>query len=442
MDIQQSPILRHQISPAMRQSLECLQKPVFELQTYIQTEALSNPVLEVSVPSIQEIPQRADFDIVFRDDDGWNGYSDQDGQQDILSFFSTEKTFSQYLCDQLGEMRLVDDSLRRLTTYLIGCLDRRGYLDCSIEELAAERNCSVFDLEQALYALQMLDPVGVGARDLSECLMLQLVQTDYFNELNIRLIQDGLPMLAAKDYKGLAKKFHVDILQIMESAKVIQGFNPIPSRGFPGKELITYSIPEAYIQVQENQLIVTLNKSFIPAVSLSEEYTTMLKESTDKELRAYLRQKVSEASAIIEGLESRTNTLTNLLAALVELQRDFFLGGPLRPLTMQMMAERIGVSVSTVSRAVQDKTIQFGGQILTLRSFFTVPLHTADGAVTSRDTIKQKLRAFIQSENPAHPLSDDALCAALEGVGMHVARRTVAKYRAELGYDIASRRVR
>lgn len=428
------------LSPAMRQSLECLQLSIASLQEYVQEVSLSNPVLEVSTTDMAAAMQEDDA-IEYREHALWYGRTTQE-PTDALSLMTREETFCEYLYGQIGQMALIDDGLRPLCMYLVGCLDRRGYLDCPLDELAGEYGCDAALMEQALYAVQMLDPPGVGARDLTECLILQLMQGKNFNALTLRMVREGLDLLAAGDYAAMAQRFRATEDEVRRAADAIRALNPIPSRGFPGGEMTGYTVPEAEISCHDGTLTVTMNSHLLPQVGLSEEYRHMMAQTPDQEVRQYLKQKFSEADALVENLHSRGRTLSAILSAVVQVQRSYFLEGVLQPLTMQQLATQLRLSTSTVSRAVQDKTVQFAGQIVPLRSLFTTPVRSSDGSAASSQAIKQQLQSFLRAEDPTAPLSDDALQSALETVGIHISRRTVAKYRGELGYDIASRRKR
>ena len=296
------------LTQTMRQSLDCLQLSAPELAEYVQEVALSNPLLDVQSPTYYEaeLPSEAApaerEPLEVREADSWRGvtFSGMEDVQDFTAFLTREKTFRDHLTEQIGQMKLVDDELLRLCRFLIDCLDERGYLDCPLEELSREFDIPLFSLEQALFAVQMLDPPGVGARNLSECLTLQLT-----------LI---------------------------------------------GRE-----------------------------------------------------------------------------------QHGFFCGGEaLLPVTMQQLSEKMGVSTSTVSRAAQNKYIQFQGRIIPVRSFFTTAIRP-DAAVSSH-AVKQRLQSLIRAEDPAAPLSDEALRLALSALGIEVSRRAVAKYRAEMDIPSSSQR--
>ena len=352
------------------------------------------------------------------------------------------ESFAEYLEGQLGTIPYLDARLRELCRYLIGCLNSAGYLDCPLTELAEELGVPLFEMEQALLAIQTLDPPGVGARDLSECLLLQLAQGKHFTEENIHLLRSGLPLLAEEDWDGLARLLGVSREQAKRDAEVIRSLNPIPSRGFASAERPVYLVPEATVFCRDGEVIIEMERGSQPKVELNQYYCSLLGSGEDTpETRDYLRRMMAEANELISGLQSREKTLRQILGAIVKGQRDFFLkGAALASLTMQQVAEELGLSTSTVSRAVKDKYLSFQGRSLALRSFFVAALPTGEGV--SPQTAREHIRRFIAAEDPALPLSDEALREALGNLGINASRRTVAKYRGEMGIPSSTQRKR
>lgn len=398
MQLEQKQTLSQKLvlTQTMRQSLDCLQLSAPELSEYVQEVALSNPLLDVQSPT----------------------------------YYETE---------QIGQMKLVDDELLRLCRFLIDCLDERGYLDCPLEELSREFDIPLFSLEQALFAVQMLDPPGIGARNLSECLTLQLAQGRSLDPLALKIARDGLEMLGKRNFSGLAALLGVSVGEARAAAAKILALNPIPSRSFAGSEQIAYVAPDAEFSVQQGQLVIELNERILPRLSVNAEYAALMNTSDDPEVQRYVKEKLSEAQALIKGIHTRCDTLIQMLTLIGREQHGFFCGGEaLLPVTMQQLSEKMGVSTSTVSRAAQNKYIQFQGRIIPVRSFFTTAIRP-DAAVSSH-AVKQRLQSLIRAEDPAAPLSDEALRLALSALGIEVSRRAVAKYRAEMGIPSSSQR--
>ena len=431
----------------MRQSLDCLQLSAPELSEYVQEIALSNPLLDVQAPTYYETqlpsetaPSEREAAEV-RESDAWQSVSagrGGDTPSDFTAFLVREKTFRDYLNEQIGQMKLVDDALLRLCRFLIDCLDERGYLDCPLEDLAREFDLPLFSLEQALFAVQMLDPPGVGARNLTECLTLQLAQSRSFDERALTIARDGLELLSRRDYNGLAALLGVSTGEAKEAAAKILALNPIPSRSFAGSEQIAYVAPDAVFSMQQGHLVIELNERILPRLSVNAEYSA-LSTSDDPEVQRYVKEKLSEAQALIKGVHTRCDTLLQLIRLIADEQHDYFCsGGELAPITMQQVAEKMGVSTSTVSRAAQNKYIQFQGRTIPLRSFFTTAIRS-DAAVSSH-AVKQRIRSLIQTEDPASPFSDEALRLALSALGVEVSRRAVAKYRTSMDIPASSQR--
>lgn len=439
MELTQKQSQKLSMTAAMLQSLELLQLPVCELASRLQDAALSNPLLEVELPGVGTLAEEGHT--VLRESSRWNNLPSSRGDNNSLENLAGAhtETFSEHLAAQLRQSRLLKPGpFLRLCLYLTDCLDERGYLTIPLEELAAEQGCTAAEAEQALFAIQMLDPPGVGARDLTECLILQLAQSPDFNALTVRMARDGLEALAARNYAELSRRFHASEVEVRRASAVLLSLNPIPAAGFGAAAPTLYAVPDAVVHIEGETVVMELNERALPRLTVDRSYATALQESGDSSVRTYVREKLTEANALSGALQARRDTLTALLAALVDLQGDYFRSGTLRPLTMGEMAERLGVSVSTVSRAVNEKLVEFRGRSIPLRTFFPAAL-TVGGAVAG-ETVRQKLAWFVSREDPAAPLSDEALRLALSAAGLDVSRRTVAKYRAQLGIAAANQR--
>ena len=432
---------RQILSPMLRQSLQYLQMPITELAEYLQEQSLSNPLLEV------DYAPGSDFALPISVVEGGGiqgGRRSPEGSAaDAFYASSRPESFSEYLMEQVNCMQQVDETTRTVCCFLIECLDSTGYLSCSLPELAGELELPLYDVEQALYLLQMLEPAGVGARDVTECLLLQLAQGKDFTATNIRMIREGLPLLAKRDYAALSR-LNLPLKAVYESETVVKALNPIPSRGFySGDAYHNYIVPEATVICRDGQLTVEMNTRSLPRISPSQEYTAMLGRTEDTEVQDYLRKCLTAAKSTIAQIDSRQSTLQSLLLVIIRRQQGYFMGtDQMQPMTMQQVADEMRLNTSTVSRAVKDKYIQFQTRLIPLRSLFSSSLQGDDGSLVSADAVKQQLRLFIRAEDPGAPLSDEALTAALASVGVHISRRTVAKYRAELNIPTAAARKR
>lgn len=430
------------LTQTMLQSLELLQFSAAELQTYLQEAALSNPMLSVEdAPP----PDTGSFELLRERE--YTAFSrpgtSASGEEtpDFTAFYARPRSFADHLKEQLGQMKLLDGATLARCLFLVDSLSSSGYLDCPLEELAQETGQTLFDMEQALFVVQALDPVGVGARSLSECLLLQLAQGRNFTELNIHLVCWGLPLLARRDLSGLCELLGAPEEDILRAVETVRRLNPIPSQGFLTEQGCGYVRPEAVIRCAEGRVLVEMNDRLLPRVQLDPTYCSMLTDG-DAEVRAYLAQKQAEAKALLTNLDHRARTVARVICAVVQAQAPHFLhGADLTPLTMRQLADMLELNVSTISRAVRGKYVQFGSHVFPLRSLLTAPLQAAAGAV-SAEAAKQRIRRFIAAEDPLHPLSDETITQALEQAGISLSRRTVAKYRAEMDIPVAGLRKR
>lgn len=467
MELMQRQEQKQILSQSQRQSLEILQMPVLELQEYLQDKALENPLLELELPQELHLPDPAEHaaEETGGEADRWEATGSEsaavwdlpagemagdwnrggDGEWDRMATLADPadrgESLAQALHEQLLRMPGLTDGLRRLADYLADCLNENGFLEFALEDLAAEQGVSVFEMEQALYLLQSLQPTGVAARTLPECLVLQLAQTKDFNEHTVRLVREGLELLARNNMTAIARLLECTPAQAQAAAKAVRALNPRPAQGY-GTGPLAYQIPEAVFRRENGQLVIELERRLAPRLQLNEQNCALLQQSGTPEAKAYLKERRAEAQQLLRAVNERESTLVRLLRQLAQDQQDFFLrGGPLKPMTLTQMAQSLGLSLSTVSRAVQGKTLQFEGKSLPLKRFFSAGVPVEGGQVSS-ESIKRQLLRFVQAEDPAKPLSDEALRAALEAVNLPVARRTVAKYREELGIPSSSARRR
>ncbi len=439
MELKQSVAQKQKLSltPRMRQSLEYLQVSLIELDEMLREEALSNPLLIVRSPSFEGAPPvRRRESSALRSQAAW----DRSGQEmDPLDRYVRDATFQEHLEEQLGQFPGLDREMLWICRYLVGCLDERGYLDCALEELEEEIHIPYERLEQALFVIQMLDPPGVGARSLSECLTLQLAQGDHFDELTLHIIQSGLESLAKGDRRGLCKRFSAEPGAVAAACDTIRSLSPIPSRGFRGREQVPYVVPDALISRRGGKLTVELDHAAMPQVEIDLEYAGGLADPSDQEVQRYIQEHTAKARQLIGCVDGRYRTLLRLLHVVTALQRDLFLGGDLRPMTMQQVAGEMGLNVSTVSRAVKDKWICFEGRCFPLRELFTAAVPVSEEGISAQ-MVKRQIWELIREEDRGSPLSDEQIRAALEREGIQVSRRAVAKYRSQLQIPASSMR--
>ena len=348
------------------------------------------------------------------------------------------ESLSAFLCDQLERKRLPKPMLA-LCKYMAELVDEDGYLAQEDLDGLTELKIPADMVERALDTLQSLEPAGVGARDLSECLVLQLSRQKQPVPYAMDIAARFLTELGRGHYGPIAKALGADTAEIQAAEKAIAALAPHPGRAFEPAEPTVYVRPDVFVVELDGELRVVLNEYYLPKISVNPYYENMARNGDDAEARTYLREKLRQTKWLLESMERRGSTLRRCAEAILETQRAFFEGKTteLAPMKLTTLAEALSLHPSTVSRAVRDKYLQCRQWTYPLRYFFNRAVGQRD---MSRQAVKQRLLLRLKDEDPAHPLSDQALCALLTGEGISVARRTVAKYRMELGIGTASAR--
>ena len=455
MDIQNKQSLqqRQVLTPNIALALEVLRMPVLELQNFLEHQMEENPCLELG-----DAPESASQDANGKSEEPTRHLHDEglspgrrvmegrdpdegsdDDERSFEQQFTIPPSLHESLIVQLG-CQFLSKETRRLGEVIIHHVNENGYLEVSLEELAAEIGASIEQFAEALQMVQHLDPPGIGARDLRECLMIQLEHVENFKEcrgLSYRILRDHFPLFVQHRLPVLARAVGASPQQVDEAVKLIKQLNPKPGRAFGGALPPTLR-PDLIIHHRERHYDVELNEQEIPRVILSSTYRRMLQSSdTPSDAKEFLAKKFRAASWLIKAIDERNTTLLAVARCLVSLQRDFLEHGPraFRPLTQAQVASLIGRHPSTVSRAISGKTIDTPYGVFQLERFFasSVPQKEDDGASDVSDArIKSELQQLIAAENQQHPLSDAALASALAERQIIVARRTIAKYRTAL----------
>lgn len=437
------PELRQQmkLSPQVLQSMEVLQMNAQELLDYLNRMTEENPLLEQEEPAAL----RAEYEALCRKaswlDGGISGPVGVTGEMRERGAEDRRlDSLAAFLRDQL-ERRRLPEPLLALCRYLAELVDGDGYLTEEDLEGVAELRIPHAMIHEALRILQSLEPAGVGARSLSECLLLQLDRLPNVPPGTRELAERYLPERGRKRYSFLAAALDLPESDIREAERVIAGLEPHPGRAFQPAETAVYVRPDIFILEDGGTLRVVLNEYYLPKVSISSYYTRLLKDSGEEETQVYLRQKLQQARWLLNSLERRGATLRRCAEALAQAQADFFTGASqeLRPMSRTALSEELGVHPSTVSRALRDKYLQCRQGTYPLGYFFNRGLGEGE---TSRQAVKRRLLELVRQEDPARPLSDRELCVRLACGGVEVARRTVAKYREELGIPSSAGRRR
>ncbi|MDA0990740.1 MAG: RNA polymerase factor sigma-54 [Verrucomicrobia bacterium] len=460
LSLSQSQRLQMMLAPQLRQSLEMLQVPILELRAMIQSELEQNPTIE-EVPSAKEtveiepgdgqVDEKAakeemDFDKEFEAlaklDDEWRDYFFQDLQQTSHGAVDEEKR--QFMMDSIPQKESLQEHLMaqlhlaelseadsQIGELLIGSIDDDGYLTVSIEELAESTGTDPEQLSDILLIVQDFHPTGVGARDLKECLLIQLDRLDNTDSLAATLVRDHLDRLGGRKYADIARALKITPEEVQQAAKIVATLDPKPGRVY-SDEATTYVLAEIVVQKIDGRYVVVLNDDQLPHVRISNHYRKLMQEAETKpEVKQYIQERIRAGAFLIKSIHQRQRTIERIACEIVETQQEFLDHGVshLKPLTMAEIAEVVGVHETTVSRAVSGKYMKTPKGIYELKYFFTPGIRTSDGGQVSNKTVKDIINSLVGTEDPEKPLSDQELMAKLKEKGINIARRTIAKYR-------------
>ncbi|MFQ5683892.1 MAG: RNA polymerase factor sigma-54 [Candidatus Binatia bacterium] len=315
--------------------------------------------------------------------------------------------------------------------YIIGNLNDNGYLALSLEEVCQATEASLEEAESILKRIQFFDPLGVAARDLRECLLIQLESLDLSGNLAVRIVSDHLSQLETKRYEKLARELEVPIEEVIAAAHLIASLEPKPARGFEEEEVRTI-IPDVFVEKVEDKYVVFLNDDGVPRLRVSPLYRRMAgQEGQEEQAKQYLQEKVRAATWLIKSIRQRQQTLFRVTQTIFKFQSDFLEHGVshLRPMVLRDVAEEIRMHESTVSRATANKYVHTPQGVFELKFFFQSSLKAGDGEDIASESVKNKIRSIIASEDPRKPYSDQHIADVLGQEAIDIARRTVAKYR-------------
>ena len=323
-----------------------------------------------------------------------------------------------------------------MVAYLIGNLDYRGYLMISLQDVASQMGIEYQQAEAALAVLQGMEPAGVGARTLAECLLVQVKYLDLKNPLLEPLISEYLEDLASGRLNNIAAQLGVTVQQVQQAADQLRVLDPKPARNFSGADGIRYIVPDVTVERVEGEYIILVNDTSAPRIRVNEAYKGALKDTgVDSDTRKYVETKLNAAVWLIRGIEQRRLTLYRVANVLVDLQRGFLDGGVkyLKPLNLKDVAQQLELHESTISRATANKYMQTPQGVFEMKYFFSTGIKHSQGTEVSTTSIKQLLQEIVAGEDPQKPLSDQKIADELKKKGIKISRRTVTKYRDELG---------
>ena len=445
------------LAPQVIQSIEILQLPTMALIERVSNELEENPFLEVeeisTSPDDKNLNEEGDesgsqdngnIDNLSNTDDEWNDYYEQTyrksssydefdkKQQAIENTAAKRVSLHEHLLEQLSLLTLHED-IEEICENIIYNIDKNGYLPCPFEEIIEffGNKITLDDVSIALSIVQGMEPPGVGARDLKECLLLQLDKKDKHYDLAKRLILHHLEDIESKKYQHIANKTSYDLKTIKEVINSISMLNPKPGTLFDA-EVIPYVIPEVRIELVDGKYEVVLLNNNIPQVYINDFYSKVLnRKDAEPEAYEHLKKKINSAKWLVDALEQRRHTLLKVTEKIVSLQKEFLDEGilHLRPLKMQEVADEIGMHVSTVSRAIAHKYAQTPQGTYELKYFFPSGFKTNNGTMKSDETTRQLIADIIENEDKKNPLSDEDIMKIVNKKGIDIARRTVTKFR-------------
>jgi len=445
------------MSPQLIQRIEILQLSSLDLKEMIQKELIENEVIEIEEPVEEKSLDKKEEKDLPDEEAGFNeemerysalaeanekggireGRRRTRGEADpkmeaMQNTASRPITLQDHLKNQLDLTDAIPRNTK-LAEEIIYNIDARGYLLYPLEEirLSLDDEFSVEQMEEALALVQSLEPKGVGARSLQECLILQLDKSHKNYKLVKKLIENHIEDISKNRLPKAARELGKPLNLIQEAISDIAHLDPIPGRSYRSED-VPYVYPDVVVMLVGGQYEIRFEDGYYPRLAVNRAFIEMCRnKSLDPKLRKHVREKIESAKWLIESIEQRKSTLRRVVTEIVEYQEEFLDHGPkmLKPLKMQDIADKIGIHVSTVSRAISDKYIQTHRGIFPLKFFFTGGTRSTDGTVESRLSVKQKVREIIDTEDKAHPLSDQDIVDILRKSGMRIARRTVTKYR-------------
>ena len=482
--LSQKMALSQVLAPQLQQSLALLQAATLELKAMVEQEMQQNPILEEVAPienqtetheaGEEESPTefndpadppaevafdpatekngsdpvddfQAEFDRLVQMDQDWKEHfsqtniplrqkeDEEEKRQYMLDSLTVGISLQESLLQQV-RMSELPDTLKPTAEMIIGNIDDNGYLQSSVDELSYATNIPADQINNVVNTIQSFYPPGVGARNLRECLMLQLARVGRMETLEYTLVRDHLDALGRHRYADIAKLLEISPSEVQQAAERISHLEPHPGREFAPDDN-QYIVPEIFVNKVGDEFVVTTNNEYVPHLRISNTYKDIMSQSdSPNDVKDYIRDKIRAGKFLIKSLHQRQQTILNIAREIVKRQHDFMENGVshLKPMTMLQIAEVVGVHETTVSRAVSGKYMETPQGVYEMKYFFTSGIHTSDGVGMSNTSIKEVLLDMVKKEQPRRPLSDDQIVQVLKDKGIIIARRTVAKYRSEL----------
>ncbi|MFI3248046.1 MAG: RNA polymerase factor sigma-54 [Rikenellaceae bacterium] len=455
--------LQQKLSPQQIQMIKLLELPTIQLEQRIKQEIEENVVLEEQPTQNEDEPQQLSMEEYLKEDDTpsyksrINNFSKDDKERPL--FLSGGRSLQEYLREQLGYKNLTERE-EQLANFLIGCFDEDGYLRRDLESICDDLaflmnlEVSVDELEKSLRIIHQLEPAGIGARDLRECLLLQMEQVSHLNRsqrLAKKILEQHFDEFAKRHYEKLISRLQIDEDEFRNAITEIRRLSPKPSNLYSegGMDTTPYIIPDFILTYQDDRFELSLNSNTLPEVKISNRYMDMIRsmvdssghvKEKDRDAMQFVKSKIDSAKWFISAIKQRHDTLARTMEEILAFQQEYFKDGDpsmLRPMILKDIAERTHLDVSTISRVVNSKYVQTHFGMILLKSLFSEAMQTDSGNEVSSYEIKNILQQCIDDENKRRPLTDETLMDILNAKGYHIARRTVAKYREMLNIPVA-----
>ena len=456
--------LQQKLSPQQIQMIKLLELPTVQLEQRIKQEIEENIALEEEPSSEEEEqPQQISVDEYLREDETpsyksrINNFSKDDKQRPV--YLTEGRSLSEYLVEQLSYRNLSERDMK-LATYLVGSIDEDGYLRRDLESIADDIaftvgiETSAEELERLLGVIHELEPAGIGARDLRECLLLQLEQQQLDTRpkrLARKILTNYFDEFVKKHYEKLMSRLQISEEDFREAIAEIRRLSPKPGNLYAegGTDTTPYIVPDFILDYQDGHFQLSLNSYNVPEVRINRRYVEMIRDMVgpdgkvkekDREAVQFVKSKIDSAKWFISAIKQRHDTLMRTMQTILDYQQEYFKDGDrskLRPMILKDIADRTGLDVSTISRVVNSKYVQTQFGIILLKSLFSEAMQTESGEEVSSYEIKHILQECIDEEDKRHPLTDETLMDILNAKGYRIARRTVAKYREMLGIPVA-----